>query len=562
MTVVITPFGDTAAVVEVDDASSAHRLARSFDRARRAGRAPEGVEEAVVGLRSVVVRFDLRVTADVVDQWLADLADSVLRSIPAVETADRDSPALDRPAHHLEIPVTFDGPDLAAVAGRADVGVDTVVSWLTAAELSVSFLGFSPGFAYLEGLPPQLARIPRLPSPRPMVPAGSVAIGGGFAAVYPSATPGGWHLLGRTSVTLFGPLDPPYARLYPGDTVRFTVADPPGDSVSSSPPPERSALSARGDSFVEVLDPGLLSLVQDAGRHGTAGIGVPRAGPADRDTMRLANRLVGNPDEAAVIEVTAAGPRLRVTGDVHLGVVATSPAGVEVRVDGHPAAADAAVPVRSGQVITVGRVVAGLRAYVAVSGGFETPAVLGSRSSDVLAGLGPGPLRAGDRLDIGEPTRPRGQVLPAAGPIGGPDIVLRILPGPHQLATTDLDTLTASSWTVKPESNRVGVRLDRPSRPGVRHSVTVPSLGMVAGAVQIPPEGNPIVLGPDHATVGGYPVIGCVIAADLPTVGQLRPGDRVTFAVVDHLEARRALLRRERTLARRVSGWFPTVAPS
>jgi KipI family sensor histidine kinase inhibitor len=554
----VIPFGDTAAVVEVDDARSARLLARQVDGARRSGNAPEGIEEAVVGLRSVVVRFDPRIGAGVVDRWLTELVDTTSGSDPS----DGGEAPSERPAPHLEIPVVFDGPDLGPVAERVEADVDAVVSWLTAADLSVAFLGFSPGFAYLDGLPQPLADVPRLPSPRSRVPAGSVAIGGGFASVYPSATPGGWQLLGRTAVTLFDPLHPPYARLAPGDTVRFTVADRDHQSGSLPPSPERSLLSARGGSFVEVLGPGLLSLVQDAGRRNTAGIGVPRAGPADPDSMRLANRLVGNPDDAAVIEVTGRGPLLRVTGDIHLGVVATAPEGVEVEVDGHPVAPDAALPVGSGQTIAVGRVLAGLRAYVAVSGGFETPTVIESRSSDVLAGLGPGPLRAGDRLGIGPPTRPRGQVLPAARPSGGADTPLRVLPGPHRITTTDLDVLGECSWTVTPESNRIGVRLERPSSPGVRHSVTVPSLGMVPGAVQIPPEGDPIVLGPDHATVGGYPVVGCVIAADLPALGQLAPGSTVTFLTVDQQEAHQALLHRERALAGRVRGWFPTVTPT
>jgi KipI family sensor histidine kinase inhibitor len=550
---VVTPFGDTAVLATVDDTPSAHLLARRVERARRDGRAPDGVEEAVVGLRSVVVLVEPTRPVDEVADWLVGLTAGAGAGSDISDDED-DQPA--RGEHH-QIPVTFDGEDLRDVADQAGIDTGAVVSQLTGTSLRVAFLGFSPGFAYLDGLPGALAAVPRLPSPRRMVPAGSVAVGGGFAAVYPSASPGGWRLLGRTSLPLFDPSHPPYARLLAGDTVRFIEAPMDGSGPPPSPPEERPPLTAAGDRLVRVLEPGLLSLIQDAGRRETANIGVPRAGPADSHSMRLANRLVGNPDDAAVIEMTAIGPRLEVAGDLHVGVVAGRPEGAEVSVDGRPVVADTVVPVHNGQVFAVGRVVAGLRAYLAVSGGFATPTVVGSRSSDLLSGLGTGRLRTGDHLTVGRPTHPHGQILPAA--VAPPDgvVTVRILPGPHRIGH-GLATLTGSSWQVKTDSSRIGIRLHRPEGPGMPHAQSIPSLGMVEGAVQVPPDGDPIVLGPDHATVGGYPVIACVIAADLPLLGQVQPGDALVFAVVDRPAAHRAFLQGERSLARRVQGWFPT----
>ena len=331
-----------------------------------------------------------------------------------------------------------------------------------------------------------------------------------------------------------------------------------------------------------MIEPGLLSLVQDHGRRSSAGLGVPRAGPADPEAMRLANRLVGNPDGTAAIEITASGPTLRVTQPTYLTVVAGAPGAVEVRVDDLSVPAGTVVPVGAGQVVTVGRVRNGLRAYLAVSGGFDTPLEVDSRSSDVLCGLGPGPLRAGDRLDVGPPSRPHGQLVetPTArtAPADQRHRVVRVVVGPHPLAPESHRRLLTSRWVVADTSNRVGIRLvpdtepvgtgghrtggdEQPDRAGTTTPPAgIPSTGMVVGAVQVPPDGNPIILMPDHATVGGYPVGCCVITADFRLLGQLGPGDTLSFTAVDRSAAVRARADWEHSLDGRVSGWFPTAA--
>jgi len=546
-------------LVEVDDVGSAHQVAAAVERARRRGGAPDHIEETVVGFRSVVVHLDGSDTElGPVEEWLVDLL-----ARPGTVGSD----AVDGQAgHHVDVPVTFDGPDLEAVAAMIGAPPAAVVELACRPTLEVAFVGFAPGFPYLVGLPPELAAVPRRATPRVSVPAGSVAVAAGFASVYPRATPGGWHLLGRTTTRLFDPDHPPYARLRAGDTVRFSSvrADPDGRGAGRDGPethPSRPPMTARTGRYVEVLDPGLLSLIEDGGRRQVAALGIPRGGPADPDAMRLANRLVGNPDGTAAIEVTARGPRLRFAGPAHVALVAPSPHDQEVLIDGHPVAAGVVAPVQDGQVVTVGRVHGGLRAYLAVSGGLETPLVVGSRSTDLLSGLGPGPLMAGDRLDLGVPSRPHGHLLPADDPPvairPGP---IRVIEGPHRLPPGGPDLFTSGPWTVDEASNRIGVRLTAPHLPTTPVGARVPSAGMVTGAIQLPPDRSPIILLPDHATVGGYPVIACVIGADLPRVGQLRPGDRVEFVSVDRRTARRAMARQERALAGRVSGWFPTEA--
>jgi KipI family sensor histidine kinase inhibitor len=561
MKVSVITYGDTAALVATGDVSRAHRVAAALQAALDGGGAPVDVHEIVIGFDSVVVQ--LRPDPDGHARVLAWLRDLVSRMDGDDDGGDTAVPVpRDRGGAPVQIPVDFDGPDLHAVASTLGTTPADVVTLLTGADLQVAFLGFSPGFPYLVGLPPQLAGLHRLPTPRTSVRAGSVAVAGGFASVYPQSTPGGWMVLGHTKVTLFDPHRPPYALLRPGDRVRFSVMerDWPAEVPGSEGPDLRPLLAARGPRRAEVLRPGLMSLIQDGGRRGLAGMGVPGAGPADPESMTLANRLVGNAEGAAVLEITVEGPALRFAGAAHCAVVATSAGAVDLSVDGLPCRDGAVVPVEAGQVIDIGRIRAGVRAYLAVAGGFDTPSVVGSRSSDLLCGLGPGPLAVGDQLGLGRPTRPHGLLAPPARRRSEGPAALRVIAGPHGLDDGAWEDLVAGVWTVEGASNRVGVRLTGPRPVPAAGARPIASTGMVTGAIQVPPDGYPIVLMPDHATVGGYPVVGCVISSDLPALGQLGPGDPVRFTEVDLDEALRIAIQRERALASRISGWFPTRA--
>lgn len=559
----LVPYGDRALLVELVDVDLAHRVAAVVEGALRAGRVPFAVDDVVVGLGNVVIHLGQRPTAGPAVAWTAGLVSGVLGDRGRPAPPDRGTPGTRAPPP-LEIPVEFDGPDLAEVAAAIGTTPEGVALLLTGTDLRVAFLGFSPGFPYLIGLPEPLAAVRRRPSPRPMVPAGSVAVASGFASVYPQSTPGGWMLLGHTSVQLFDPEKPPYALLRAGDRVRFRAAGSAGRHAGGAPledgPGKRAPLTAGGHRWAEVERPGFLSLLQDEGRRSVAAMGVPRAGPADPQSFTLANRLVGNADGATSLEITVSGPALRFAGPAHVAVVASAADSAEVTVDGLPCPDGAVIPVGPGQVVEIGRVRVGLRAYLAVAGGFDTPRTVGSRSSDVLVGLGPGPLTAGDRLGLGRPTRPHG-VLTHPGSRDTPTApVIRVVAGPHPMGGAAWEHLTTRPWTVAVDSNRVGVRLTGRDPLPVDGSPSIPSTGMVTGAIQVPPDGHPIVLMPDHATVGGYPVIGCVISADLAALGQLSPGDTVRFTAVDLEEAGRIASTGERVLGTRVSGWYPTEA--
>ena len=539
----VVPFGDRALLVDTADMAAAHALATVLDGRIATGAAPVGIEEVVVGFASVVVVLAAQ------GSDLGACAAWVAKSTSGPSAVRKGG----RPPRTHVLPVVFDGADLAEVAIALCIPVDQVVDQLVSARLEVAFVGFAPGFPYLTGLPAGLAALPRRPSPRTSVPAGSVAVAGGFASVYPRSTPGGWHLLGRTAESLFDPDVAPHSRVAPGDRVRFAATDAP----VPEPPTDttRPPLVTPGP-CLEVLEPGLATTVQDGGRRGCAHLGVPAAGAADPRSLALANLVVGNPADAAGLECTASGPTLRMVGDGHLTVVGAGDDAVDVTVDGHPVPDGTVLPLADGQVVRIGRVRAGLRVYVAVAGGLETPVVLGSRSSDSLAGLGPGPLRAGDRLARGTPGRARGRIVPEPGRATGPT-VLRVVAGPHG---SPGDGLTSTTWRVGSAVDRIGARLEAVDGSVLAAGGPRPSMPMVTGAVQVPPDGRPIVLLPDHATVGGYPVVACVVTADLGPLGQLRPGDEVAFVEVDQAGAAGARDAAARATASRVTGWFPTVA--
>ncbi|MFE1296649.1 biotin-dependent carboxyltransferase family protein [Streptomyces sp. NPDC058731] len=284
------------------------------------------------------------------------------------------------------------------------------------------------------------------------------------------------------------------------------------------------------DRALVVVRAGALTTVQDRGRPGHAHLGVPRSGALDAPAAALVNRLAGNPPEAAVLETTLTGCALRPRSAV---TVAVGGAPCRVTVDGRPAAWGAPVWVPAGAVLDVGPAVRGVRAYVAVSGGIAVDPVLGSRSTDLLSGLGPAPLADGAVLPLGPETVPYARVDVAPQPCPPDELVLRVVLGPRDdwFTPRAVGVLTKRAYRVSAASNRIGLRTEGPAleraRPG-----ELPSEGMVLGAVQVPPDGRPVVFLNDHPTTGGYPVIGVVRAADLAAAAQAVPGTPVRFVAV------------------------------
>ena len=415
-------LGDRALLIGVADAAAGRALARAL-----AG-AFEGAADVVCGTATVMVH--------------ATDPDAGLRSLWGTAAGVAAGVVESRPGGHasgdaveagrlVTIPCRFDGPDLAEVAALGRCAPDDVVALLTAQPLTVAVVGFSPGFAYLGGLPAQLERVPRRARPRPVVPAGSVAIANGHAAVYPTASPGGWNLVGRTGFPLFSPERRPFAVLAPGDRVRFTVA---GAGEQVEPPPVTAppwSVPPEARPVFEVVVPGLRAVVQDGGRRAVAAVGVPGAGPADPVSFALANRLAGNSRDAGTLELTGGGTRLRCLGPCHVAAVGAAP---DVRVDGTPAPPGQLLPLAAGQVLEVGRQRGGCRTYLSVAGGFLGPEWFGSSASDELTGLGAGPLVRGAQLHAGPWAPPLGDHVRAGCATDlapGAPVHLRVVPGPH-----------------------------------------------------------------------------------------------------------------------------------
>ena len=313
-----------------------------------------------------------------------------------------------------------------------------------------------------------------------------------------------------------------------------------------------------------IVKPGLLTTLQDAGRAGQAQFGVGRSGAFDAPSHRIANALAGNPCDACVLEITLIGPTLRFLRDAW---IAATGAPLPLRIDNHDTPMWAPLRIRAGQVLTLGTMRTGCRAYLAVHGGIEVDPVLGSRSLDVNAGIGPlngRALRAGDTLSIGSIVSAH-EMVRQAQPVKASSSkwhvngrtwfdeysprILRLLPGAHfeRLDAHSRAVLFDTAFRVGRDSNRVGVRLE-----GATLALGAPteaiSEGCVPGTLQLPPSGQPIALGVEGPVSGGYPRIGQIAAVDLPRLAQCRPGDALRFVPCTLADALRTLRERERAL--------------
>lgn len=493
--------GAAALLVEVDDVLGWY--------AALIDRAISGVVEVIPAAETVLVRFD----PSAVD---GPALESVLSKVTPVPVAGED-------AEPVTVEVCYDGEDLAEVADETGLSESEVIKAHADTDYVVAFAGFAPGFGYLTGLDSRL-HLPRRDTPRTRVPAGAVAIAGEFTGVYPRPSPGGWRLLGHTNATLWDPTRDPPALLRPGARVRFT----PVDSLPAAADP-KVIHSGHVEKGVAVRATGPLATVQDRGRPGYASLGVGPSGAADAESAALANRLVGNAVEAACLEITFGGLELEFREQAR---VAITGAPCPITRDGRGEAMNAPFTVRAGARLTLATPTVGLRTYVAIRGGVDAPDTLGSKSTDLLSGLGPATVKTGDVFPIGTAMTgppPTVQVAPVAPPSGG-DLTVRLTQGPRDDWFTDeaWQALLTGEYVVTAESNRIGVRLEGPELTRSR-SAELPSEAVVAGAVQVPISGQPLIFLADHPVTGGYPVIAVVCAADLPTVAQARPGQVLRF---------------------------------
>ncbi|MET1086605.1 MAG: 5-oxoprolinase/urea amidolyase family protein [Arthrobacter sp.] len=452
----------------------------------------------------------------------------------------------------VTIETVYDGEDLAEVGRLTGLGIEGVVAAHTGQVWTVAFGGFAPGFGYMVG-ENQVLEVPRRSSPRTAVPAGSVALAGNYSAVYPRQSPGGWQLIGRTAARMWDLGREQPALAAPGDRVRFRavreLVDIPDQAPGTREAPAPEAAVQEAGSGLRILSPGLQSLVQDLGRPGLAGLGVSSAGALDRASLRRANRIVGNQPSAAVVESVAGGLRVQAVGDQVLAVAGAPSALTVVTPSDVPDPGDAeavgdqsenvrevpmatAFALLDGEILTVGAPQRGFRTYLAVRGGVDTEPVLGSRSTDTMSGIGPEALAAGGFIRAGKATSSNVVGNPEVQPdFPGPGVtVLDIVPGPRDdwFDADALDLLCSQDWTVTPRSNRVGMRLDGKPLERSRKG-ELASEGTVAGALQVPPEGQPVLFLADHPITGGYPVVAVVVDHQLDVAAQVPLGGRIRF---------------------------------
>jgi KipI family sensor histidine kinase inhibitor len=565
-TIRFLPAGDRGLIVELGNEISLEINARV--RALAVGieaASIPGLTEVIPTYRSVGVELDPLVTS--FDEMQARIRDVAAHLDPCGLT----TPKL------VRVPTVYGGeygPDLPFVAGHAGLSPAEVIQGHSRVRYHVYMIGFTPGYVYLGGLPERL-HTPRLPSPRIRVPRGSVAIGGAQTGIYSVESPGGWRLIGRTSMNLFDPTREIPTPIVPGDAVEFvptTEADFLGAEPRDPLRPERAKCDGcpsagldepraasrdmrevnRGGTrrsglgaidSIEVVRPGLLTTVQDRGRFGYQKFGVPANGAVDGVALRVANVLVGNPQGAAALEVTVLGPQLRFLADA---VVAVTGAEVQADLDGRPVPWYQSFLVRAGQTLDVQACARGLRSYLAVAGGMDVPVLLGSRSTCLAATFGgfqgralaagdllrtgptPGPLTALANREVPEEWRRR----PSS------PVTLRVVLGPQDDAFTEqgVRTFLESPYQVTQHTDRMGCRLDGPEIAH-RKSADIISDWVPTGGVQVPGDRRPIILLADRQTTGGYPKIATVIGSDLPLVAQCRPGDSLRFRAVTLAEA-------------------------
>ena len=537
-------LGDT---VDPEVNARVHRLAATLRTEALAG-----VTELVPTYRSLLIIFDpLRISRNELTERITRLA------------APAESAALPDAARRVVcIPVCYGGefgPDLEFVARHAGLSMDEVIALHAAREYPVYLLGFTPGFPYLGGLPERIAA-PRLETPRKLVAAGSVGIAGSQTGIYPVASPGGWRIIGRTPLRLFDPgRDQPFLAAA-GDLIRFEPVDRAAfERIAAaqgeeSCPAAGSLLPEPAGGFLEVVKPGLLSTVQDQGRHGFLAYGVSVSGAMDRMASGIANILAGNDPDAALLEMTLLGGTFRFERGAYLAICGADMGGV---LNGIPIRNWSGFSVPPGGELAFGHARNGCRAYLALRGGIAVPPVLGSRSTLLRAsigGLGGRALRTGDLLPLGEAleqgmaqrTLSRRLVPEYPG-----EIRLRVLPGPQDdhFTRQGLATFFGSVYTITPRNDRMGLCLDGP-RVMHRNGADIVSDALCAGAVQVSGDGLPMIMGADHQTTGGYAKLGVVIGADLSRLAQARQGTRVRFVRCTDAAAVAALRREQELLCR------------
>ncbi len=492
----IRPAGDQALWIDLDPVGAAalHACAAAL-------RDDPAVQAVVIGHSSLLVLANLET---------AGLRDHVRQRLSSCRSSE-----LTVPGGEIRIAVSFHpahAPDLPRLLAQARLSTEQFMAHVAHLQLRARYLGFLPGFAYLEGAPSQWA-MPRLDSSRTRVAAGSFAIAGKMAAFYPADSPGGWNLIGRTATPLWRAGQTRPNLIAPGDIVTIVPEDGELPQVQNVP---AATSSSCGDPVAEVIRPGQLTLIAPARDLTRYQAGLAPSGPFDEVAAAVANARVGNRVEAAVLEMTLVGPELVFKARARL---ALSGSQADVSLNGQTLTGEIRFEVKAGDRLRIGRI-QGMRAVLAIQGGWEDRSVkfasipYAPPAGEVLSRLGAGQTGAG-RVGLDRTERK----------------AIEVLAGPHDVRPDMLDQIGSASWNVTSALDRVGIRLEPQHRSAITPRGDLLSSGLQFGSVQWHPNGDLVIMGPDHPITGGYLQPVTVLSSERWKLAQLMPGDVVKLRV-------------------------------
>ena len=490
----------------------------------------DGIKELIPAAKTILVFFN-------------EFETTLQKLVFCIEKLEIGS-SIDRQAEEVIIPIIYDGEDLSQVAELQGMSVAEVIKKHQQSIWNVAFIGFAPGFAYLTSSDHPFTDIPRLKVPRKKIPAGSLGLAGKYSGIYPKDSPGGWQLIGTTLEKMWDLDRKNPALLLPGMKVHFedvshrpTYVSIPKQIVST----ETEQFKSNHPVF-KIVGSGLQMLIQDEGRFHQTQVGVGRAGAMDLSAMHMANRIVGNPIETAVIEILNGGLKAQMQDSA---VIAVTGAKSQIKVKystGQQAIFESYQPIAldAGDEFHIQIPTAGLRNYLTVRGGFCLQPILNSYSFDSLAILGSEPLKVGDVLYQAKmntlPIYPYAEAkndLPKVGDVVELDLVMG--PRTDWFDEKSIEQFFDQTWLVTNESNRVGLRLsgDVPLQRKITQELE--SEGTCTGALQIPPSGQPVLFMNDHPLTGGYPVLASVAKHHWDLVAQIPAGCRIQFRKIAEL---------------------------
>lgn len=544
-------------------AKSSPQLSAKIAQACEQIRQLKGITDLIPAYTSVLVTFDLLLVDAA--QLRLQLEALLGELSPVASEGQPDATE----GNEVSIPVYYApevAPDLETLAKAKGLTADEVIQRHSQKSYRVAAIGFAPGFAYLGDVDESIAQ-PRHETPRLAVAKGSVAIAGTQTAVYPLESPGGWNIIGRTPQAMIDRSLPNLTPLAPGDSVRFEPISREqflamGGVLDSETPSEQAEQSdtvavdnrSSQDAGFSVIHPGLMSQLQDGGRHGYQYVGLTSGGPLDEHAFLWANHLLKNPWDAAVVEISFGGLKLQAQVDT---LIAVTGADLAVSINGETVANWEVIPVRAGDRLEFGYPRSGTRAYLAVKGGFKVEKSYGSVATvqrEQMGGLhGDGkPLTFGDCLPCDEQEhRKDPQLQKLIGkrvsnnylPDYSETLVLRVIAGYQydEFSAEQLERFFSEEYQISPDSDRMGVRLQGAPIKALQAGIT--SEGIALGAIQIPPDGQPIVLMRDRQTIGGYPKLGCVYPPDTGQLAQRHPNTKVRFELMPRHQAQQDLMR-------------------